>query len=143
LKPVLAVVAFLGIVATFVAMGTPQGPVAWCHFPPGQWDGSRLTSPVQIIELDPSGVNGHKRHAGDGPVDNQPSFPPGFQTGLGPDCSGCGMATATPPSGGTAVQLMKQDGKCVCPPGTSIGNMPFPLNVPTGTSPNLSCGTLQ
>jgi len=142
LKPILAVVGFLGILATFVAMGSTQDKVAWCHFPPGQWTGNRLTSKAEILSISSSAVPAHTSHPGDGPVTSDPNLPPGFQTGLGADCSGCGMAfVQKQPSGTTSVQLIKGPGVCVCPLGTTIGNMAPPLNVPTGTSPNLSCGS--
>lgn len=143
MKPILAVVAFLGMVATFVAMASQNSKIAWCHFPPGQWNGTRLNSRAQILTIDEKAVSGHVNHPGDGPVNDDPNLAPGFQTGLGADCSGCGMAfVQKQPSGTTSVQLIRGQDACVCPAGTSIGNMAPPLNVPTGTSPNLSCGSL-
>ena len=143
MKPILAVISFLGIVATFVAMASQSPKVAWCHFPPGQWNGTRVSSKAQVITIDANGIHGHDGHAGDGPVNDDPNLPAGFQKGLGADCSGCGMAfVQKQPSGTTSVQLIRGQNVCVCPANTSIGQMAPPLNVPTGTVPNLSCGNL-
>jgi len=140
LKPILAVVAFLGILAAIGTVAAPTGKVAWCHFPPGQWTGNRITSKVNILSIDVSAVSGHIGHPGDGPVSDQPSLPAGYKTGLGADCSGCGMAFVNiQPSGTTSVQLIKGKTACVCPLGSTIGNQ-IPPGTPTGTSPNLSCG---
>src|SRR5437868_9893143 len=104
-----------------VMTGASKGKIDWCHFPPGGWTGDPATSHALILSISvnadgtPQGGQ-HLNHDGDGPL-----------SVLGANCGArtCPMALISTDAGDIPVQLILNNGACVCPatltPPTALG----------------------
>jgi len=142
MKRILPLLGLFGAAVLLLATPGKTHKVDWCHFPPGQWNGSPANSKAITLSIDEAAdgsVGGqHLNHTGDGPMCTGAAQQV-LLDGKVHDCADIKIPNAPLNSncGGNDcrfindlnlgnLQLAKNgNGVCACPPGTvNVGNLP-------------------